>query len=342
MYVNNLRLYTKNLRRDLVENSEGLPEPARRRLLLQGANGSGKSTILESVATLWDFFGEWIDAGPGRYISTKKSRCLKHYFAESDLVAMELCDLFPDRGSRWIGMGKEKFWLDLKNEHPHAEFAGLVLTKGSWEVQLPSADWRKIRLSSLVGSAPQPNVVYFPPEDRTVTLGSGRAPHLIDLMPYHWLATYDSHVDLESLLLTIQSQSQAEYDASIGLINQALDNQRKEIVGFSRRGLIVRGDTEFGHVYEHSIDQLSSGEKQMLILIVFIAATLRRGGIVIIDEPDLHIHVVMLQQLLSSIEAVVKERDAQLIVASHSQEVWDWFSLSSERIELTPWRRVRN
>lgn len=339
MYVNNLRMYTKNLRQDLVENSVGLPEPARRRLLLQGVNGCGKSTILESIAKLWDFFGDWIDAGPDRF-NPRKSRCLKHYFSVSDLVAMELSELPPAGGSMWIGMGKEKFWDELKNEHPSAEFTGLVQSKGTWELHLPSVDWTMFRRRSLVGTEPQPNIVYFPPEDRTVTLGSGRAPHLIDLMPYRWLATYNSHVDLESLLLTIQSQSQTEYDASITLINQSLDNQHKEIVGFGPSGLIVRGDTDYGHVYEHPIDQLSSGEKQMLILIVFLAATLRRGGIVVIDEPDLHIHMVMIQQLLSSIESVTKEREAQVIVASHSQDVWDWFSLSSERIELTPWRGV--
>src|SRR5262249_40887471 len=157
--------------------------------------------------------------------------------------------------------------------------------------------------------------------------GTGRPPHLVDVMPYRWLATYHTSVDLESLLLTVQAHSREEYDAAIQLINQSLDNQRKEIVGFGPHGLLVRGKTEYGAEYEHSIEKLSSGEKQMLLLIGFLAATMRRGGIVLIDEPDLHIHMVMVQQLLSSIEAVVKERDGQLIVAAHSQEVWDWFSL---------------
>lgn len=76
----------------------------------------------------------------------------------------------------------------------------------------------------------------------------------------------------------------------------------------------------------------------MLALIGFIAATLRPGGIVIIDEPDLHIHMVMVQQLLGSIEAIVKQRKGQLIVAAHSEQVWNWFSLASEQIELAQWR----
>lgn len=338
MYVNNVRLYAKHLRRDLVDRPEGLPEAAHARFLLQGANGSGKSTILEAIAALWDFFGDWIEAGPGRTISGR-SRCLKHYFAEADLAAVELKGLLANDRSLWLGMGKRKYWVDLKDEHPSAVFAGFVRSGGSWEVQL-SPEWSDFRAESLVGRKPRPNIVYFPPEDRTVSLGTGKAPRLMDLMPYRWLATYGANVDLESLLLTIRASAPPQYDEAIRLINQALDNQRKEITGLGPTGLIVRGKAESGAEYQHAIGQLSSGEKQMLLLIGFVAATLSSGGILIIDEPDLHIHMVMVQQLLGSIEAIVKERKGQLIVAAHSQEVWDWFSLSSERVELTPWRRT--
>ena len=48
---------------------------------------------------------------------------------------------------------------------------------------------------------------------------------------------------------------------------------------------------------------------------------------------------VRLPRIHWAVEAVVKERGGQLIVAAHSQDVWDWFSLSSERIELTTWRK---
>ena len=138
MYVNNLRLYAKHLRYNLSTDPAGLAEPAHARFLLQGANGSGKTTILEAIASLWDFFGEWIDIGPGRNISGR-SRCLKHYLAEADLAAVELKDLLPDGKSLWLGMGKVKDWVDLKDEHPQAEFAGLVQSRGSWEVQFRPA-----------------------------------------------------------------------------------------------------------------------------------------------------------------------------------------------------------
>ena len=79
----------------------------------------------------------------------------------------------------------------------------------------------------------------------------------------------------------------------------------------------------------------------MLLMLGFTIAFLRPGGILMIDEPDLHIHISMVDQLLSSLEAIVQERQGQFIVASHSEQVWDWFTREEEHVELGPWRKGR-
>jgi hypothetical protein len=43
------------------------------------------------------------------------------------------------------------------------------------------------------------------------------------------------------------------------------------------------------------------------------------------DDPDLHIHISMIAQLMESLEQIVRQRRGQLIVASHSETVWDHF-----------------
>jgi energy-coupling factor transporter ATP-binding protein EcfA2 len=358
MYVKNVRLYAKHLRYDLATDPAGLPEPALVRFLLQGANGSGKSTILEAIATLWDFFGEWIDVGAGRSMP-RRWRCFKHYFADpkvTDLAAVELGGLLPNGQSLWLGMGKAGEWVGLKELHqptssssssswlgdvPQAprQFAGLIQTRqGDWEVQLPPGDWKTVRQRSQVGVESYANVVYIPPEARTVPLVGSGAPHLVDPMPYRWFAAYGDHVELESLLLTFKARSPGDYENAIAIINRALGNQRKEIADIGPNGFIVRGRTEPAEDYEHLVSGLSSGEKQLVLLIGFVAATLQPGGIVIIDEPDLHIHIGMVQQLLGSIDGIVKARGGQLIVAAHSDQVWEWFSRDSEKIQLSAWR----
>ena len=67
MFISRLRLLgVKPLRCDLPPEGAEFPIPARRRLLVRGGNGSGKTVVLETIATLWRFLGEWIDAGNDR------------------------------------------------------------------------------------------------------------------------------------------------------------------------------------------------------------------------------------------------------------------------------------
>jgi ligand-binding SRPBCC domain-containing protein len=43
---------------------------------------------------------------------------------------------------------------------------------------------------------------------------------------------------------------------------------------------------------------------------------------------------------MQTLDLVVRQRKAQMIVASHSERVWDFFSRDEEKIELTPWREA--
>jgi energy-coupling factor transporter ATP-binding protein EcfA2 len=338
MYVNNVRIYAKHLRRDLAAGSDGLARPAHQRLLLQGPNGSGKTTFLYCIAKLWQLFGDLIDAGAGRNIP---SALVKNDYVKSDLVAAEFRDLLPEGRSLWMGAGHVGDWVQLKDEHPDAAFAGLIqIRAGVWEIQLPEGDWTTFRQRSLVGAEPHPNVVYFPPENRTVPLISKSAPQIVDLTALAWSPMYTtSKVDLPSLLLTTRARNPAYFEQAIRLINSALDNQGKRLIpDFGPHGMMIE---ILSSGYQHAIGALSSGEKQLLLLVGFVAATLRPGGVLVIDEPDLHIHITLVQQLLGSLEAVVRERSGQFIVAAHSTEVWKWFSLDSERVELGKWQGER-
>src|SRR5438034_11093137 len=112
MYVNRMRLLNvKPLHRCIPEGEGALPEPARRRLLLQGANGSGKTTILETILTLWRFWGEWLEEGPG---SSPPGQHLDHCLAKADLVAIEIADMPGAAHPLWIGMGKRSEWHALR------------------------------------------------------------------------------------------------------------------------------------------------------------------------------------------------------------------------------------
>jgi hypothetical protein len=246
----------------------------------------------------------------------------------------------PGARPLWIGIGDPTTWGNLQDLHPEAAFAGMSGWVGtSWNIQLPPDDSRNLRHRSLAGSEIFPNVVYFPPEGRTIRPPKKPRAEIIDTTQFNWTAVYDPAVGLDSILLTVKARYPERYEECLRLVNLALSHRQKRITGFGPKGrLVVEGRTDSGVSYQHPIEELSSGERQMLLLVGFVVAFLRPGGIVLLDEPDLHIHITMVTQLLQTLESVVSARDGQLIVASHSELVWDYFSRTEERIELNPWR----
>jgi ABC-type lipoprotein export system ATPase subunit len=336
-------LNVKPLHRSIPDSGGALPEPARRRLLLQGGNGSGKTTVLETILTLWKFWGEWLEEGQGQHAPKEH---LRHYLAEVDLAAMEIMGI-PNAQPLWIGMGKPQEWLALRDAHSGANFGGLIWAgttwnfgkSESWLIELPAADLLDLRHRSLAGSESFPNIVYFPPEGRTIRPPNKPRGEIIDTTRFNWTAVYDPAVNLDSILLTVKARFPERFEECLQLVNLALQYRKKRITGFGPKGrLVVEGTTQSGVSYQHPIEELSSGERQMLLLVGFVVAFLRPGGIVLLDEPDLHIHIAMVTQLMETLEHVVRERNGQLIVASHSQLVWEWFARDEERIELNPWR----
>jgi len=336
VYLNRLSLLNvKPLHRRIPAGGGALPEPARRRLLLQGSNGSGKTTILETVATLWRFWGEWIDGGR---FSTPPKKHLRHFLAEADLAAMELVGI-PEVDPLWIGMGTYQEWGAHRQAYPGACFAGLIRGNAGWGIELPPAELLARRQRSIAGSESFPNVVYFPAEGRRIRRPREPRARIIDTTQFNWTAVYDSALSLDSVLLTVKALSPERFEECLRLVNLALEHRQKRITGFGPKGrLVVKGTTESGASYEHPIEALSSGERQMLLLVGFAVAFLRPGGIVLLDEPDLHIHIAMVTQLLQTLEFIIRERKGQLLVASHSERVWDFFSREDERVELSPWR----
>jgi len=84
----------------------------------------------------------------------------------------------------------------------------------------------------------------------------------------------------------------------------------------------------------HPLDELSAGERQVLIQIYLISRWLQPGGVVLLDEPDLHLHPSLIQMLLGRIEAIVADRKGQLFLTSHLPEVWQRYETAALRVKL--------
>ena len=342
MYVNRLKLLgVRSLAEDLPVGGGGLPEAAQQRLLLRGPNGSGKSTILETIAALWKSFGRWIDQGELTNAPRLVAASIGNLrLTSADIVAMEIVGHPLAPGSLWIGVARRPQWEELKASFPGSVFAGAIRSNG-WNIELPPGGWREHRHMSLVGKLTGPNVVYFPPEDRypRVRLPMIQGPaQVTDVTEFNWLARPDPRTRFQDVVLTMKAIRQADFDEFCEMVNLCLRPTRKKLLGFNDRGdLVVVGQRKDDKMFEHRVDELSSGERQMLLILGFTIAFLREGGIVIVDEPDLHIHTAMTTQLMQMLDHIVQRRHGQLIAASHSETVWDYFSRTTERLDLNPW-----
>lgn len=95
---------------------------------------------------------------------------------------------------------------------------------------------------------------------------------------------------------------------------------------------LQRTDPTLGAIPVCPIDQLSSGELEWLALVGTLI-TINFDGIVLIDEPELHLHPEWQARLLPGLRSVVP--DSQLILATHADSPWDQ-AYSFERVLLVP------
>ena len=133
--------------------------------------------------------------------------------------------------------------------------------------------------------------------------------------------------DYEDLAFSLEEYVGRYYDLSesaivyIDIVNDLLIN--KSVYINERNILSVRMDN--GSAIP--IDKLSSGEKQMLIMFYLILFETKHGSLVIIDEPEISLHIGWQHSLGKTFSDVARLRGMHVIAATHSPQVindnWD-------------------
>jgi predicted ATPase len=93
-------------------------------------------------------------------------------------------------------------------------------------------------------------------------------------------------------------------------------------VGVNKVGLlsITVQDVETGRTFE--IDGMSSGEKGLILTFLLIGRSLVNGGIILLDEPELHLNPAVCKDLLAFlVDNFVVRKNLQAIICSHSPEI---------------------
>lgn len=72
-----------------------------------------------------------------------------------------------------------------------------------------------------------------------------------------------------------------------------------------------------------TLDKLSSGEKHLLIQLCELLFMTKTGALVLIDEPELSLHMAWQYQYLSVIEGIASLCGYQFIIATHSPQIFN-------------------
>lgn len=333
-------------------------------LLLMGPNGSGKSTLLEVIAVLWRGVGDSVPGGDPM-TDTGGARLLQ----SASLAAMEVLGF--ESAPLWIYAGRQdatrsfaaahtdahRFGLQCHLPSPLEETRGAQITgiyippgpsdRSKLETQKQGEAWTnrladQLAENQLGKRADLPNLVHLTSESRLLLPLSEKFSVQPEPEEYQWLARYEPITSrrgsLQNYLYNLKVVDEDRFSAIASQFNRFLVGKR--LNGFDRR----TGDllVQIGNGDSHPIEELSSGEKQVLLMLATVTRWLRPGGIVLVDEPDLHLHVSLATAFVSHLRRMVADKGGQLIIASHMPELWELFTDShTVRLDATGKEVVR-
>ncbi len=74
-------------------------------------------------------------------------------------------------------------------------------------------------------------------------------------------------------------------------------------------------------------DQLSSGEQHLIVLLYDLLFTVRQNSLILIDEPELSLHVFWQQQFIADLLKIIQLVSIDILIATHSPQIihdrWD-------------------
>ena len=317
-------------------------------VLFSGPNGTGKSIVLRMIAMLWEAAGYWLDQRK----KIPKSEPVCSWLSKWGGCAVIFDEVFPGSSSVGLVFGDEKWFVDvLISSTPDVIWVGETVrytgkpgrpvhTFLDFFEERRIAEWVELRKKLILTfvDTDTPNLVYLDAEERRWVpprRGTGKpAPENSEL---RWLVNYkvteDWQGQLEASLITLKTSKLHLFHEIIRELNQFLHG--KEIETDIRTGenrLRVKLKTRRGQ--SHFLDDLSAGERQVLIQLYLLHRWLEPGGIVLIDEPDLHLHPSLIPGFLASLESLVKKKQGQLLLTSHVPDIWKRYESTGRRISL--------
>lgn len=126
---------------------------------------------------------------------------------------------------------------------------------------------------------------------------------------------------LRNLLWEIAQKRNDAWQELAGRIRDLFQIELLEPLYSPAQPFIVCEYKESGRERPLDLANAGSGTLQVLLILAFLYA--RPATVILLDEPDAHQHVILQKQVYDLIRQVARERNGQVVVATHSEVVLD-------------------
>lgn len=179
-----------------------------------------------------------------------------------------------------------------------------------------------------------PTLIYFsayrnvtpilPTDERSIS-----APRDWNYRPLHAFRTEGGfwRDSLDNLLVWLKWLDDGRFERALQLVNERVFHETttfiKDVSREPPEAIVLRD----GH--RHRLDALSSGEKSLVQLFLRLGAHMTRNTILLIDEPEAHLHDQWKYRLFYQLKALVRDcyPGLTVIVATHSPEIMEAFAI---------------
>ncbi len=288
--------------------------------VIGGANGSGKTSVLEVITSLLEL---WVYQKPSAFLKGNLENRPEFY------IQLDIQTPSINKASLYAGnvaaaeVAPEKF--------------------GYWQGTSDGTDQlveiaRTIKfLEGIVFEGRRGNtypVVIYLPHNRSLEPVTGTQINKENTL-YRFVNKFETvhqfPSSLNSYLIWLDYAQPEKCQEVLGFLNR-LDFDGKTF-SIKKIDLDVIVKTKTGH--EHKLHELSSGEQNLLIILIELHRRLIPGSVVLIDEIENSLHPAYQHRLAQGLLALQKEIPYQLIVTTHAPAFVEIFGAENTRL-LTP------
>jgi len=231
------------------------------------------------------------------------------------------------QGGRYSMVGRHNRWVQ--------EFNALInSTRGD---SLASFDGDALTYPTLIYFSAYRNIVRLEAAERAIV-----APRDWNYQPVHvfGIEGQDWRSSLDNLLVWLKWLDDGRFEDAVKAINECvfkvgdpqLDSGKflKGVRKEPPEAVVVSGEQE------HRLDKLSSGEKSLVQLYLRLGAHMTRNTIVLVDEPEVHLHRNLQYETLSELFRLAKKNypHVSVFMATHSERLMKAFALDQAEENL--------